>query len=328
MSNVFCSGVVTDGDAVTLHMFLQVGKERRTVSPRIYLLDEDLEDYTMVKLLGQEISFDVDMSKLPCGMNSALYLSEMDATGGRSQTNPAGATYGTGYCDAQCYNTSAFINGEANVDTLGACCNEMDLWEANSRATALTPHSCNKPGFFECSGNQCGVNGTCDKSGCGFNPYALGAHNYYGLNKVVNTLKPMTVTTQFVTDDGTTSGTLQQIRRLYVQDGKVIQNAEVKFKKSTIDSITEPYCDSVGESFVERGGLATMGRALGRGMVLIFTLWDDTSAFMNWLDAGTAGPCNMKQGNPAIIKKSFGYTQVTFSNVKWGELGSTYIASK
>ena len=30
----------------------------------------------------------------PCGMNGALYLSAMDITGGRSQLNPAGATYG------------------------------------------------------------------------------------------------------------------------------------------------------------------------------------------------------------------------------------------
>jgi cellulase len=347
-TNYHNHGVETHGDAVTLHMYVKSGNELRSASPRLYLLNEDLEEYTMLKLLGQELSFDVDMSRLPCGMNSALYLSEMEADGGRSASNPAGATYGTGYCDAQCYNTSAFINGEANVHTLGACCNEMDIWEANARATALTPHSCSKPGFYECSGSECDEDGICDKSGCSFNPYLLGAKQYYGLNKMVNTLKPMTVTTQFVTDDSTTSGTLQEIRRLYVQEGKIIQNAVVKYQKSTLDSITEPYCNAASESFVERGGLATMGGALGRGMVLIFSIWNDAGAFMNWLDAGDAGPCNDKQGRPGIIKNAapgkislstLAYraqlivldditgTRVTFSNIKWGDIGSTYTAS-
>lgn len=36
-------------------------------------------------------------------MNGALYLTEMEASGGRdSKLNPAGETYDTGYCDAQC----------------------------------------------------------------------------------------------------------------------------------------------------------------------------------------------------------------------------------
>jgi cellulase len=34
-------------------------------------------------------------------MNGALYLSEMDMSGGRNEYNP-GAAYGGGYCDAQC----------------------------------------------------------------------------------------------------------------------------------------------------------------------------------------------------------------------------------
>jgi hypothetical protein len=52
-------------------------------------------------------------------------------------------------------------------------------------------------------------------------------------------------------------------------------------------------------------------------MVLIFALWNDSGAFMNWLDAGTAGPCNMKEGRPGLIKNTFPSTQVTFSNIKW-----------
>jgi len=46
---------------------------------------------------------DVDVSNLPCGLNGAVYFSEMEADGGSSKftTNKAGAKYGTGYCDSQ-----------------------------------------------------------------------------------------------------------------------------------------------------------------------------------------------------------------------------------
>ena len=37
----------------------------------------------------------------------------------------------------------------------------------------------------------------------------------------------MTVVTQFITSDGTDNGDLVEIRRLYVQDGKVIDNSFV-----------------------------------------------------------------------------------------------------
>jgi cellulose 1,4-beta-cellobiosidase len=65
----------------------------------------------MFNLLNKEFTFDVDMSKLPCGTNGALYFSEMLANGGKSELNPAGSAYGTGYCDAQCP-APPFINGE------------------------------------------------------------------------------------------------------------------------------------------------------------------------------------------------------------------------
>lgn len=80
------------------------------LSPRLYLLADGGEEYEMLKLTGNELSFDVDSSALPCGMNGALYLSEMAADGGKSSLNTAGAKYGSGYCDAQCY-VNPVING-------------------------------------------------------------------------------------------------------------------------------------------------------------------------------------------------------------------------
>ena len=84
------------------------------VSPRVYLLAPNEKKYEMLKLTGNEFTFDVDVAKLPCGMNGALYLSEMDAYGGQSQLNTAKAPYGAGYCDAQCF-TTPFIDGVVRV---------------------------------------------------------------------------------------------------------------------------------------------------------------------------------------------------------------------
>lgn len=103
------NGVTTKGDVLRLQHII----DGRVVSPRVYLLDENKQEYDMLKLTGQEFTFDVDQTKLPCGMNGALYLSEMLADGGKSALNTGGAAWGTGYCDAQCY-TTPFINGEVS----------------------------------------------------------------------------------------------------------------------------------------------------------------------------------------------------------------------
>jgi cellulose 1,4-beta-cellobiosidase len=75
------------------------------------------DKYQMFKLLNKEFTFDVDVSNLPCGLNGALYLIEMDEDGGKSRfsTNKAGAKYGTGYCDTQCPHDIKFINGEVST---------------------------------------------------------------------------------------------------------------------------------------------------------------------------------------------------------------------
>lgn len=105
-------GIYSEGDG-KLRMTLYVNRSEGVTtmsSPRVYILANDTH-YDMYYMLNRELAFDVDMSQVPCGANSALYFSEMEADGGRSDLNPAGATYGTGYCDAQCP-SPPFINGE------------------------------------------------------------------------------------------------------------------------------------------------------------------------------------------------------------------------
>lgn len=105
---------------------------------------ESPDTYQMFDLPGNELAFDVDLSTVACGLNSALYFVAMEADGGMSSfpSNEAGAEYGTGYCDSQCARDLKFIGDEANYDgwvpsetdanagvgALGACCAEIDVW--------------------------------------------------------------------------------------------------------------------------------------------------------------------------------------------------------
>ena len=159
--------------------------------------------------------------------------------------NNAGAKYGTGYCGAQCPHDIKFINGEGNSDgwapsstdpnagtgKYGSCCAEMDIWEANSISSAFTAHPCSKSGQYRCEGTECGddskgqrFDGICDKDGCDLNPYRAGVHDFFGAGKTVDTSQKITVVTQFITSDGTDNGDVVEIRRKFVQNGKVIEH--------------------------------------------------------------------------------------------------------
>jgi len=111
-------GITTSGNALTLK-FIQNNNNGKNIGSRVYLLASDSK-YQMFKLLNQEFTFDVDVSKLPCGLNGAVYFSAMDEDGGMSKfsTNKAGAKYGTGYCDSQCPRDIKFINGEVSLSCI------------------------------------------------------------------------------------------------------------------------------------------------------------------------------------------------------------------
>lgn len=263
-------------------------------------------------------------------MNGALYLSAMELDGGRaisSGRNPAGAAYGTGYCDAQCP-ALGFINGEANINsTYGACCSEIDIWEGNALATTYTPHPCAATRIEKCVGEEaCGrEKGVCDKWGCSFNAYSHGYKDFYGRNKTVDTNRKFSVVTQFV---ASAEGNLVDIKRFYVQDGRVIENvvARVGGGSVEVEGITDEYCGVVATWTQQRGGIAEMGRALERGMVLIFSIWADDGGFMTWLDGGNSGPCSDTEGDRRLIQQHTPDASVTFSNIRWGEIGSTFAA--
>ncbi|KAE8453227.1 hypothetical protein EG329_011294 [Mollisiaceae sp. DMI_Dod_QoI] len=303
-------GITTTGNALKLN-FITKGTQTN-VGSRTYLMAAGSQTkYQMFQLLNQEFTFDVDVSNLPCGLNGALYFSEMDEDGGmaRFSTNKAGAKYGTGYCDAQCPQDVKFINGQANSvgwnasandvnagsGQYGSCCNEMDIWEANVVSAAYTPHPCSVAQQTRCSGTDCGINARysslCDADGCDFNSYRMGDTSFYGAGMTIDTTKKFTVVTQFITNDGTSGGTLSEIRRFYVQNGVVIPNSQSTVAGVEGNSLTDSWCGAQKTAFGDqnvfqtKGGLATMGAALKKGMVLVMSVWDDHTASMLWLDA-------------------------------------------
>ncbi|POW08326.1 hypothetical protein PSTT_07588 [Puccinia striiformis] len=323
----------TGTDSVTLKFVTN-----KNVGSRMYLLDASGQKYQMFMLKNKQFSFDVDVSKLPCGINGALYFTAMDADGGTSAfpNNKAGAKYGTGYCDAQCPRDIKFIAGKANSEgwqgegtdagkgKMGNCCPEMDIWEANSISQAFTPHTCKDISAKPCTGALCGdgegnrYKGLCDKDGCDFASYRWGATEFYGKGKKVDTSKKMTVTTQFVTKDNTDRGELSEIRRVYVQDGKVIQN--------------EAQMTGDENHFGKNGGLKRLGDSMAKGMVLVMSIGTMEKPRCNGSMApyppgkpadtfgAKRGTCEANTGDPTTVRAANPDASVTFSNVKIGPI--------
>ncbi|KAL6399384.1 exoglucanase type C precursor [Ilyonectria robusta] len=353
-------GVTTSGDQLSVG-FVTKGTYATNIGSRLYLMEDD-ETYQMFTLLGNEFTFDVDVSGISCGLNGALYFVSMDEDGGKAKYdgNKAGAKYGTGYCDAQCARDVKFINGVGNVEdwvpsendpnsgvgSLGTCCPEMDIWEANDISTAFTAHPCKDLTQHSCDGDACGGTysdtryaGDCDPDGCDFNSYRQGNETFYGPGSdfTVDTTKTITVVTQFV--EGT-SGGLSSIKRFYVQDGVVVANSESTIASNSGNALTEEFCTAQkvafgdDDDFAAKGGYSQMSDALAAPMVLVMSLWDDHYANMLWLDSnypanstadGAArGTCSTDSGVPSDVEAATPNASVVFSNIKFGPIGSTF----
>ncbi|KAF7559132.1 hypothetical protein G7046_g5021 [Stylonectria norvegica] len=346
-------GATTSGDALNLK-FVTTHEYGKNIGSRFYLM-ESTSMYQMFKLKGNEFAFDVDLSTLPCGLNGALYFVAMDADGGTSSypTNKAGAKYGTGYCDAQCARDLKFIGGKANYDgwvpssndanagvgDMGACCAEIDVWESNSHSFALTPHPCTDNKYHICTDTNCGGTysedrfaGNCDANGCDYNPYRMGVTDFYGKGKTVDTSKKFTVVTQFSDN---------KITQFFVQNSKKITIPAPKISGiSSTSDITPDFCKNAYSVFGDRnrfqevGGFPQLNKALDIPMVLVMSIWDDHYANMLWLDSiyppekkgqpGAArGDCPEDSGVPAKVESESPNSQVIWSNIRFGPIGST-----
>jgi len=173
----------------------------------------------------------------------------------------------------------------------------------------------------------------------------MGDQTYYGPGSsfTVDSTKPLTLVTQFITDDGTDNGNLVEMRRIYVQDGKVIANNVANVPgMQPWDSVNQPMCDEQKKIFgdpddhTEKGGMKAMGESMDRGHVLVMSLWDDHDVNMLWLDSDfpvdanpsdpgvSRGSCSRDSGDPTDMEANHGSSTVKYFNIKIGPLGSTF----
>jgi len=364
-NNTYGVSSSADGNSLSLK-FVTEGPYTTNVGSRLYMLNAGSEDkYKMFRLKNREFTFTVDDSQIDCGLNGALYFVAMEQDGGAKRHGNSGAKYGTGYCDAQCPHDLKWINNEANMEDwvpsevdenagtgrYGTCCTEIDLWEANNRGTAFTMHSCATPNDeqYRCKGTDCGDNGedrfkgVCDKNGCDIQPYRLKEKKFWGVGKdfTVDSSKPVTVTTQFITNDGTDEGQIVEVKQFYTQNGKTIEHPMYTVNGHKHNTITDKFCaDWVAETkdgtnFLEKGGMKAVDTIFETGGVLVMSLWDDHYANMLWLDStypvdGTCdqpgvcrGPCAITTGVPADVEKDLADATVVFSDIKYGHIGAT-----
>jgi cellulose 1,4-beta-cellobiosidase len=173
----------------------------------------------------------------------------------------------------------------------------------------------------------------------------MGNQDFYGTSKTVDTSKPFTIVTQFITDSGTDTGNLQAIKRFYVQGGTVIPNSVASVAGvDPVNDITDQFCAQQKTAFGDNnyfatiGGLAKMGEQLKK-MVLVLSVWDDHDVGMNWLDSNypvdadaakpgiSRGRCDSAAGDPKTLEAAHPDASVIYSNIKLGAINSTFKAT-
>lgn len=170
----------------------------------------------------------------------------------------------------------------------------------------------------------------------------MGNKTFYGPGLTVNTNSVFTVVTQFVTNTGTTSGTMNEIRRFYVQNGVIIPNSQSTISGVTGNSLTTAFCNAQKTAFGDvndfatHGGFSSMSSAMSGGMVLVLSLWDDYAANMLWLDSSyptsspstqpgiARGSCATNSGVPATVEANNANAYVIYSNIRVGPINSTF----
>jgi cellulose 1,4-beta-cellobiosidase len=158
----------------------------------------------------------------------------------------------------------------------------------------------------------------------------------------VDTKSPFTVVTQFLTNDGTSTGTLSEIKRFYVQNGKVIGQPQSTIVGNSGNSITDAFCKAQKtafgdiDDFTKHGAMAGMGAGFADGMVLVMSLWDDHNSNMLWLDStyptnatsttpgAKRGTCDISSGDPTTVESTNANSYVIYSNIKTGPFNSTF----
>ncbi|KAM7189967.1 Exoglucanase 1 [Rhypophila sp. PSN 637] len=350
-------GVKSGNDSVS-QQFVNKFDFSQNIGSRLFV-SASKDKYQMFTLLNNELAFDVDLSTVECGINGALHFVAMDEDGGMSRHpgNKAGAEYGTGYCDSSCPRSLKFVAGKANTDMwfpsetdpvagaglLGACCPEFAVWNSNAHSFSMSSHICPRDDYQVCVGKDCDAwwiqpgeryNARCDFWGCGYNPYRLGATDFYGKGKKVDTSRKFTVVTQF----GDT-----KVTQFFIQNGTRIDMPDPTLEGlPEHNGLTPEFCAKSSALFDEpdrfglNGGWQTHLKMLSRPMVLSLSISDDHSYHNLWLDStypidetdhpvpGTVrGDCPMDDNDPRVVESMNPKAKVVWSNIRFGPIGST-----
>jgi cellulose 1,4-beta-cellobiosidase len=137
----------------------------------------------------------------------------------------------------------------------------------------------------------------------------------------------MTVVTQFLKGD---DGELSEIKRFYVQGGKVIPNSESTIEGNPGNSLTVDFCRAQKiafndrDYFEEKGGMSQFSKGIAAPMVLVMSLWDDHYSNMLWLDSTYPtdadpsepgkgrGSCDINSGVPSEVEDAQSGSQVVY----------------
>jgi cellulose 1,4-beta-cellobiosidase len=317
-------GTSVNGSSIRLN-YVSQGDYGPNYGERLYLLDSSGKSYQGFDLRNKEFVFTVDTSNVGCGINGAVYYTEMPLN--NPYDNSLDASFGVNYGSAQCDRDIKYIEGNANMNgAMGACSNEIDIWEANSRATSMALHPCSIKGVT----GKVNSTGVCDQAGADYNPNRFGNTSFYGLGSQfqVDSSKPMQVITRF----HAVNDTIVTIERLYKQGSKIIRvpNMTDASIASNHALFKEP------DQFHALGGFKTLSSAFSRKMVLILSIWDDTAYSMRWMDSiypvgsnavgSYRGPCSTVDTSVWTLRNTVPNSFVVYSDIQINDIvtgGST-----
>jgi len=138
--------------------------------------DWNPDGFKVLHLLGKTVSYKLDLSKVGCGCNVALYLIEYPAKDWSGNPSKGSCDYSPYYCDAN--------------QVCGQWCPEIDIMEANNHAFQSTPHKCDAP-------TKEGHYSNCDRGGCGKNTKDIQGSYGPGPQYTIDTRSPFEVHTSF-----------------------------------------------------------------------------------------------------------------------------------
>jgi len=260
--------------------------------------------FKKLQLLGRTLSFTVDLSRVGCACNVAVYLIETPAKDATGKFHSGTCPWSPYYCDAN--------------QVCGSFCPEVDIMEANNHAFQSTPHKCDAP-------SEAGHYASCDRAGCAQNTKDQGANVYGpGAGFRIDTTQPFQVITTF-------HGSSQL--------GEGAGMAPASFTGMTT-VLRQAGREVILDHSMCSGYYGDLVRPMADGMSLRVTYWGDTPQNMSWMDmppcgyekcsgsnAGVAVMNNLEVSLPAKIRFPISFEEGSLGSCPsgWSCLGGAKI---